>query len=335
MSTQKPIPQVDLNNLVPPYKNYKYFVDGEGKPLTVGSVPHSFKSGSKSFAMVNAWWLAEASTLVYDEPDFVANTFKSAGLPDMKLFDKGDTQCFVASNNDLVVVAFRGSETGMRRGDHDFQHIFNDLATNSNFKMDFFDENKKRGRVHSGFKKAIDEVWKGSEGLAAYLARLKADGRSRTFWFTGHSLGAALATLAVAKCDALQGFDVHGLYNYGSPLVGDADFKNYFGGVLKKFQMEHYRFVDDQDIITVIPPDGFGYRHVGSLRLIKPNGEISGGIGAMDGFLNFLSGVFRRAFDSFGTVNSRVVRFIPDQLRDHVPTIYATRIWNAHARETA
>lgn len=34
-----------------------------------------------------------------------------------------------------------------------------------------------------------------------------------------------------------------------------------------------------------------------------------------------------------GSINPQVMKFIPEQLQQHVPTFYTTHIWNAHVRQ--
>ena len=71
------------------------------------------------------------------------------------------------------------------------------------------------GRVHGGFADGLAAVW---SDLAPRLAA--APGRRL---YTGHSLGAALATLAATRERP------HALYTYGSPRVGDDAFLRTLG----------------------------------------------------------------------------------------------------------
>jgi triacylglycerol lipase len=328
---RKDLPVLTLANVRPPYLDYDYFAN---------SGQHPFQHDTKQFAMVNAWWLIEAATLVYADATFVQAQLQKAGLTLANFFDNKGTQCLVATNDNFIIVAFRGTEVSPRsdahdalRGRLDFRNIYTDLATDARFKLADF---APGAQVHGGFKAALDDVWEahdGNEGLRVYLSHLNDDGRARTLWFTGHSLGGALATLAIARC-GVQDLDVQGLYTFGSPLVGDSGFGKFFADLLaNKFQIEHYRFVNNQDFITTVPPEAFHYQHTGALKLIKRNGEISDRVGIFDGLANFAGGVLRRAFAFTGPVDSKVINLAPEQLIDHVPTLYATHIWNAHVKE--
>ncbi len=82
--------------------------------------------------------------------------------------------------------------------------------------------------------------------------------KSPAIWLSGHSLGAALATLAAYRL-LLYGFDVRGLVTFGSPRVGDGAFAAFLeqeataDGVFGNF----LRHVNDNDIITTVPLQTF------------------------------------------------------------------------------
>lgn len=342
MSSTKQLPS--LTHLRPPYPEYRnlFFTDENRQPLHVGDARHGFRHTTKEFAMINAWWLAEAAGLVYDNFAAIKDRFTAAGLPLVTEFDtkgRADTQCYVAANEEFAVVAFRGTESDNRVDEEtDFRHIFNDFQTDARARQVAFGE--AGGQVHTGFSAALDAVW---PALSAHLAALR-DGR-RTFWFTGHSLGGALATLALARSAEIPNFTAHGLYTFGSPLVGDAAFKKHFDGVLEKFGIEYYRFVNNQDLVPLVPPERllallppppklFHYGHVGTLKFIDREGRIGGGLaGALDRILNFFGSLLNRAAALFNKRNPPRVRFVPGRLKDHVPMFYATHIWNAHVGE--
>jgi hypothetical protein len=295
---KKEIPVFTWANLAPPYLEHAYFEDHDLKP---------FQADAASFHSANAWWLAEASTLAYSDEAFAVEWFKKAGLDTVRFFDKNSTQCFVASNREFAVVAFRGSEVWKRKGKTDIRVVAADFMTNADLWLTDW---PRGGKVHRGFKNALDEIW---EELFAYLTELERDGRK--IWMTGHSLGAALATLAADRYGEVQG-----VYTFGSPRVGNLRFK-------ESYSNRAYRLVNGSDIVTKLPPSGF-YVHVGELRIIGRKGEIfsqptdkipeppSGGVNV------------GRAGAFENKNQDKAFILVPDAVLDHVPLLYAILIWN-------
>ena len=318
---RKNIPPITSKNLKPPYLEYDYFVDG---------AQHPFRHDARGFEMVNAWWLCEAATLVYAEPEFVSETFETkAGLTVKSFISGKGTECFVASNDHFAIIAFRGTESRPRLSSPlDFGDVFRDLLTDVEIAPV---RSGQGGKVHHGFQQAVDEVWLDHdqrEGIASYLSRLDGDGHTRTIWVTGHSLGAALATLAAIRCQRL-----HGLYTYGSPRVGDEGFTKSFHQIInERFGIEHYRFVNDKDIVTTVPPQGF-YRHVGLRKHISSDGTIRDDPTLFERIAQGFRGLLTMPFDSLGRIKPDFLNLIPEGLEDHVPTVYALHIWNAHVSE--
>lgn len=295
---KKEVPVFTWANLAPPYLEHAYFADHDLRP---------FQADAASFNQANAWWLAEASTLAYADEAFAVEWFKKAGLDTVRFFDKNSTQCFVASNREFAVVAFRGSEVWKRKGKTDTRVVAADFMTNADFWLTDW---PRGGKVHRGFKNALDEVW---EELFAYLTALQRGGRK--IWMTGHSLGAALATLAADRYGEVQG-----VYTFGSPRVGDLRFK-------EGYSNRAYRLVNGSDIVTKIPPSGF-YMHVGELRLIDRKGKIA--IQPTEKISRPPSGgVNVGGAGSFENKNPHKASvFVPDAVSDHVPLLYAILIWN-------
>lgn len=159
-----------------------------------------FNKKTSKFNATNAWWLADCSRLAYvRDQKFVRKTLKKAGFTKVKFFDKEGTQCFVASNRSIVIVAFRGTEANKEM--KDLLADLNAIPVSSDVA----------GYVHQGFKKALDCVWK---DVVKYLDTFE----KQSVWYTGHSLGAALATIAAARRKG------KGLYTFGSPRVGTKKF---------------------------------------------------------------------------------------------------------------
>ena len=296
---RKDLYDITLKNLAPPYPDYEYFKNCDQLP---------FRYTSNVFDMVNAWWLIEAATLVYAEIEFVTEKFKlNAGLPEVKLFEVNSTQCFVASNDKFAIAAFRGSEARLREDDTDPCHIIADWMTDLDFLPETWDQG---GMVHRGFKKALQDVW---PDLEDYISNLQ--NNNRKIWMTGHSLGAALATLAADRYGNIQG-----LYTYGSPRVGDQDFK-------EDFNVNAYRFVNNSDIVTKVPPANM-YCHVGELKYIDSGGIIHDNTNRWAKWSDEIEGKFKNVFNAFGQTRKGFTEALLDPIVDHVPTRYAIHIWN-------
>ena len=297
---KKNLNETTLENLAPPYLDYEYFKDCNQLP---------FRYESKLFEIVNAWWLIEASTLVYADQAFATEKFKQqAGFQEVEYFDGKATQCYLASNEKYAVVAFRGSEAKLRDGDSNVGHIFADWMANFNFAPEPWEQG---GKVHRGFKGALDEVWDELEEHILYLQK-----NNRKIWMTGHSLGAALATLAADRYGNVQG-----LYTYGSPRVGDQNFK-------EDFNVNAYRFVNNNDIVTKVPPASM-YVHVGELKYIDSKGTIHDNTNRREGYTDEIQGQFKNIFNAIGQTRKGFTEKMLEPIVDHVPTRYAIHIWNS------
>ena len=108
------------------------------------------------------------------------------------------------------------------------------------------------GWCHAGFLKGVRAVWPEIE------ARISWDSEGQTLIFTGHSKGAAEATIAAAL--AWQNPYNHGmeLVTFGSPRVGFSQLSE----VLKTVRVK--RYVRGKDAVTTHPWPLWGYRHVGN-----------------------------------------------------------------------
>lgn len=326
----KPVPEIEIENAPPPYNEfldarapeseYHYFVDGEGRPCA-DRLP--FRPDAQGFDLLNAWWLCEAATLVYSDLAVVKSVFEQkTQLKDVTPFATGGgTECFVAANKEVAIVAFRGSELTPRESDrHNYSNIVKDWVRNATIRMDDFDGG---GRVHHGFDDGIRQL--NDEGFDDFIAGLS----SRKVWFTGHSLGAALATAAAARALA-HGRRLDGLYTFGSPRVGD---ETYAGNLQQRMAdrgLTCYRFANGNDVVTTVPllstPPVVNFKHAGTLKHIDGKGRIT------DDPSHFEQ-LKAKVVDLFDQLGGHFLNGIPNGIEDHVPTLYSTHIWNAYADE--
>ncbi|KVH92526.1 Lipase, class 3, partial [Cynara cardunculus var. scolymus] len=140
------------------------------------------------------------------------------------------------------------------------------------------------GKVHAGFLKALGlqksqgwpkDIQADEQKPYAYYAmreRLKErlqKNPDAKFLVTGHSLGAALATvfpaiLAYHKEDDLLS-KLEGVYTFGQPRVGDHKFGEYMKEVLVTHGLRYHRFVYCNDLVPRVPFDNSDqlFKHFG------------------------------------------------------------------------
>lgn len=295
---EKPLPPRTPAGLTPPNEDRTYFE---------GCGDHPFRHSRGEFDLCNAWWMAEASLLAYGDEDFVERWFHEAGLPEGSHFHGESTQCYAAHNDDFVIVAFSGSDMREREGNNVFDALADWMV---NLSFDTI-PSEHGGLVHRGFSEALDEVWGDeAEGLEAYLDGLCGEG-SRQVWFTGHSLGGALATLAAGRYERAPE-----VYTFGAPRVGDEEY-------VDNLDTPVYRFVHGGDGVPKLPLRG-PYRHAGVEKYIDEEGLLHDGKPGGGGLRAKGGRLVRRL---------RPSRPSGGALRDHAPILYATHIWNAYVRD--
>ena len=294
---EKPLPPGTPAELAPP---------NEGRTYFEGCGDHPFRHSCGGFDLCNAWWMAEAALLAYADEDFVAARFREAGLPEVRYFHGKSTQCYAAHGDDFVIVAFSGSDMRERKGNDVFDALADWMV---NLRFDTV-PSERGGRVHRGFSEALDEVWDdGNGGLKPYLDGLCGKG-SREVWFTGHSLGGALATLAAGRHERAPE-----VYTFGAPRVEDEE---YVDGL----DTPVYRFVNGRDTVPKLPLRG-AYRHAGVEKYVDDEGRIHDGKPGGDG----LRAKGRRAVRGLLTTKPS-----GRALREHAPILYAAHVWNAYVR---
>lgn len=197
---------------------------------------------------------------------------------------------FCNYNQRRVTVAFRGSQ------------CFLDWVQNAEYSMVPLRLNGEyQGWCHHGFREVLFAKPDSKEYgiLPLYEAVVDqlikefdkstlgddADQRRRvqtyTLWVTGHSKGAALATLFgfAAAQDARLAPIFEGpvtVMSFASPRVGDYHFRGEHQNLEASGKLRHFRFMNDDDIVPTIPFAsmnlGRAYTHVGA-RVVLSNGD--------------------------------------------------------------
>ena len=198
---------------------------------------------------------AQLSRIAYRSSDQAEQNVADMGLTNYRHFSGVSTQAFVAENGTTRFLAFRGTEST--------NHV--DWMRDAQFKPvpGVFGT-----RVHSGFKRALDEVW---DDLLPHVTIA-----DRELVVTGHSLGGGLATLGAARL-AAAGHGVGGVYTYGSPRTGLKDFAAAYTTALG---LNTYRVINHIDIVTRVPLLVQNYRHVGSRMYFDGGGTFHADAGA-------------------------------------------------------
>jgi hypothetical protein len=306
----KPLPPAiaaALNPPPPPAHPYRFFED---------VARHPFSPAHTDLSLRNAWWLMDAAFLSYCKPAEVHRIFDEllqAGV--ISFSGKLTTQCYVASTDDWIVLAFRGTQVD------DFCSSVIDWSVDAQV-LPLPDSHGDF--VHGGFLNAIGEVW---ADVSAHVRGLQ-QARPRPFWITGHSLGAALATLAANLCADSPELGLVALHTYGSPRVGDRRFG-------RRITVPVHRFRNNDDLVTQVPV-GFLYRHVGSLHFIDSNGYFRPNRTRTEELMFNMSSVNPSAGRSHrigAQLRAEPLAAVPGLLADHAPINYAIRLWNCYEAE--
>lgn len=227
----------------------------------------------------NAYWMARMAAEVYTplskkdpRPDEKAilknlksedNKFKS-----VKSYSKNSAQAALIEHADYVCMAFRGTDE------------VGDWFDNVNA----FSHKVLFGEFHRGFWTSLEDVW---PGLAKRYGTLM-NRKVRPIFFTGHSLGGAMATLAAAKF-------VHddkpftSVYTFGQPRAMDRETSRIFNMECKS---RFHRFQNNTDLVTRVPTRLMGYSHVGSFVYISQEETLHTDPGFWYKFVDYFDGVF-------------------------------------------
>ena len=162
-----------------------------------------------------------------------------------KFFEVDGAQCHAVWNKEMYVLCFRGTEPD------ELSDVLADLNAIPRGAM-------THGLVHSGFRNELDKLWN-------QIQLHRAKHTKKKLYITGHSLGAAMATIACSRFEEIE--DVEHLTTFGSPRVGTRRF-------VKNIRTKHTRVVNNNDLVTRVPLWIMGYKHHGDLTYINFYGNI-------------------------------------------------------------
>jgi triacylglycerol lipase len=184
---------------------------------------------------------ANIAQTTYDNPKTSTAKFKALGYKIIQFFDINGAQAYLLTNDTITVLSFRGTEVTEK------SDVLADLKAGKNIEA-------CGGKVHVGFKEEINKLW------PSITAALEAN--PGNLYVTGHSLGAAMATIAASRMQDR----VTALVTFGSPRVGNAEF-------VKSVTVEHYRVQNNCDDVTKVPFLLMGFAHHGTHKYLNFYGE--------------------------------------------------------------
>lgn len=198
----------------------------------------AFEYRKENFSLVNAWWLSKLSHLAYFERKEIEIHLEKVGLKLFSFFSKNGSNAFIAASENFAVLSFRGTAID------ETDNIMNDI----DIRLTPITKNIS---VHKGFLRSLDQIW---PEIKVALEQLK---RERIkIWYTGHSLGGAMATLATNRWKATA------VYVYGSPRVGNRAFCD------SVKDQTNYNIINCCDVVTFQPPELLGYQEAGETVFI-------------------------------------------------------------------
>lgn len=213
--------------------------------------------------------------------------FKQFGY-DSVCIDKNGSQAYFLFDKTDVIVVCRGTQP---------TH-FEDIVADIKFAL--VPSSTGIGKVHAGFKQSVNNIW---GDLGTLLLKYST---GRRVWTTGHSLGAAMATIISIRCHRFKQLPSPVLYTFGSPRVGDKDYVE----SLNSLNIEHHRWVNNADIVTRNPI--FPYWHHGTLFYFDHNGNFIENLSCIqttkDRIKGFFVGISKGNINFF--VNHDIERYI-------------------------
>ncbi len=219
--------------------------------------------------------LANMAHAAYLDPAPLTELIERLGARKPFIYDRRGAQAFLAVWPDKAILGFRGSQARERRvrapsgirakavanllqsGFNKELGTFlaNDVLADLNFRKTLVDRGQGVA-VHTGFLGELKKLW------GAISDDLRTETVGVPVWATGHSLGAAMATIAGMR------YPFEEVVTFGEPRVGIR--------IERSFRAKrHVRYVNGDDPVTLVPPEiGFGYQHHGEVvRICDPDGR--------------------------------------------------------------
>ena len=233
----------------------------------------------------NAYWMARISSEVYkkiseenelpDEDKILLSLKKGDDrFKSVTGADKNSAQAALIEHEDYLCMAFRGT---------------NELADWLD-NINVFRVNELFGEFHRGFWYSVIDVW---DVIYPKYEELRSK-KKRPLFFTGHSLGGAMATIAAARFIHAD-WPFTAVYTFGQPRTMDRATARIYNSETGK---RHHRFQNNEDIVTRVPARLAGYSHVGECLYIDSDGTIKDDPGFWYKFLDTVEGAMESLIES-------------------------------------
>ncbi|MFY9556305.1 MAG: lipase family protein [Blastocatellia bacterium] len=263
-----------------------------------------FETEATSYSKINAWWLGELCRLIYrqgadEKPEAAHPTreevLEPVGLHEVEFFNEKDSEAALIMTTPSAQVRYAAL---VFRGTNELMDWVTDFTAVPKGWAG-------HGDVHEGFAKALALVW--DKVTSSLNNNVPPD---CPLFIAGHSLGAALATLAASLRPPTA------LYTFGSPRVGDRDFAATLSGV------NAFRVVNNRDAVTTVPPP-IPFHHLGELHyitheggmLVDPGDEMVAEDRLKRDRITFFSRDWHKLFTD-----------APEPLADHAPVNYVAHL---------
>ena len=159
---------------------------------------------------------------------------------------------FIATSGSNIYVVFRGTKT------------IDEWISDADFPLVNY---AYGGQTEQGFTDIYNTL-----AVTSAVTSAAESGNYNNVYITGHSLGAALAVLAVADIIENTDFKNPVMYNFAGPRAGDAAFKSVYEG----YGIDSWRVYNTNDIVPTLPPTELSYVHVDTGYSITFGAPITG-----------------------------------------------------------
>ncbi len=264
----------------------------------------------------NAKAFAAASHFAYYPAERGTEAFQNELGLTAKLISVNNTQAYLATNDNHIVVAFRGSE-----GPTNIDGLKDWLLTNA-MNLLIVPQGKLSteflaagvgAKFHQGFVGAITDIW--DELYPQLEAEVKA--KDRPVWVTGHSLGGALALLG-AWLFKRKFISVHQVYTFGAPMVGNQAVAEAFD---REFPNAIFRYVNPPDPVPLLPMMSLvanDFAHCNKLMFLGDGNEAANLLTYLQGAAgDVATGLFSGEIGDkvWGGIKSKVMAHLMDDYR--------------------